>query len=382
MCGVYLFKDSFYFYSHPNNQIDITTSMINGDGHCLGRTPTAERPGYVTFLFLSRFLIGDSPTGILIGQSLLGAIITLLIWLLCKIMNNNDKTAFLASIFYAGNPIAIRNDLRIQEYAFFSLTILCLLYLFVLYKNNNQLLTAFLLGLLISISLLSRPLGFILIVIIFIHCLIRKYRYFVIVLLTTLVLPLMWGFRNQNAMGKFVTINSPNGIEAFYQNNNEKYANFNELFHNHKKDLPEYKAVLLSNRDEHPEAITIDYCSKEGLNFVMNNPIRFTLLSLARFILLLSPVRMPRASEYEIWTENQLLKDLIYTLFFAPFLILSIICAVKYCRTVNWILISVFSVYIIQSLVQTGSQYTLQAYPLMAILSAIVLSAKQKFSSH
>jgi len=252
----------------------VAWNFLNGRGFTeIDGKPTSVRPPvYPVFLSIIYFLFGRNYYIVYLVQSIIGALICLLIFLLSKRFFN-DTTSFIAGIFCSvWPPLVVYTGIISSEILF---TFLLLLFLIFLY---NEKISPILSGIVLGITNLTRstivvyPI-FIIIFLLLIKSNFKEVKKIITIFVVSLIVVLPWTIRNCIVFKRFLLINTSAG-ELFFSGT---YLPWDGIC-KHNRDENFFKIFNLDNPVDNEKKMFI-----YGLKNIKENPLGFLKLSIKKF---------------------------------------------------------------------------------------------------
>ena len=310
------------FASDGISYISIAKNFLEGRGLINSSSGTVSILPPVYPLFISLFLALINKLIFLRIVQVIFSTITL--YLIYKIATNiaNKRVGLLAlilSLFYPS--FVLLPALEITE-TLYTFLLVFIIWVFVKNKNNFTYKKAAILGFLIGILTLIRanfiyfPFVFLWYFIFFKKNKLKEIGKFFIILICTMILPLIWGGRNQKIFGDFI-ITASYGGQALYLGNNE--YTIPTRYHNSK--VQNYNTELLNSLSNTNSIDKDKILNKYAQNYIIQNPITFIKNSTLRYALFWIPTKIaitekPFFTDYLYFLDYFLVFIFLFALFF------------------------------------------------------------------
>lgn len=255
-------------------------------------SPTATFPPGTALFFAVIYGISRSTNIFLpkVVQAILGALGIVMVYRITLICFDNIKVANIAAMLLAFMPSHIAFTSILASENIFTFTNLVFLWLLSLPSCSNR--AYFIIGVLIGLSALIRPVGLLMPVFPVLTLLVRKTKHHInlkqlvqctfICLLGFWLLLIPWGFRNYVHYGRFAVTSSSGGIDLWMGNNEQatgRWIDMSQLIH----------AGLNNEYTDRQDVFELDSLyAKQGLQFISKHPIQFLKLALRKIIILYS----------------------------------------------------------------------------------------------
>ena len=361
-------EDPWYF--------DITAKgIVKGEGYHVRNLLAYQPPLFTYFIAANYRIFGFCVDCVRITQAFIGSLVCLLLFFIAREVGTLETgllSALLASVF----PQLIRYSVELYSENLFIFIVLSAILAFVISEKKSSVSLKISTGILLGLASLTREVGlFILLGILVWYCLFYKnvwvsIKKWSIIALFTLLTILPWSIRNYSMFKAIVPLSTNGGIN-FYIGNNE---NANGEF---KWAIPpgaKWNEKSPRGRLE-LQASWLGY--KEGLKFIMKEPLDFLKLTAKRLFLLWRP------PYHNINLQGSLLElifRLSWLIMYSFLFLFSLILSPRYLREEfrSWSLFLIMILFLSLPYFVTfvGSRYQIPLVPFMSILASAAVCRK------
>ncbi len=278
----------------------LATSMLQGHGFVLDITaaPTASRvPGYPLFLALLYGLFGHHVWVVRLVQAILGSFTCLLIYALAKSVANR-RVGLLAALAASFYPLFLYMGGLLYSETLALLLLVAALYLFTTIMKHKSWARALFAGILLAASVLTNPLGALLIPILLVGLLMAQgwrdgFRYGIVLSLGALLVLTPWVVRNFVVFDRFIPLSSLAGSNLWSGNNPLADGGF--VYPNQQtwpgENSPDREYLGWASLGE---ADSSSRFAQEAIEWIANNPAQFLGLLPKKLLRLWSPTMYGR----------------------------------------------------------------------------------------
>jgi len=189
---------------------ELADNLLDGTGYrySAAEPPTARRtPGYPLFLASVFKVFGRDFNAVRVGQCILDAVSTFLVFAICMILFGNYVAGILAALAYALYPPAVLGVTYILSETLYAFLILLFVFTCLQAMRSRRYALFAVSGIFFGLATLTRPGALPLPLVLLVIALIWKrdrYKGFLILAFAFSLTMLPWGLRNKRDMGKFI----------------------------------------------------------------------------------------------------------------------------------------------------------------------------------
>ncbi|HAM38238.1 MAG TPA: hypothetical protein DCP53_02395 [Elusimicrobia bacterium] len=284
---IYIKKFNTPVVNDAQSYISIAENILNGKGITDGTTWATRPPAYPIFIASVFLITGNDVFYIKLVQIIVSILICFIIYLLGKSLFS-EKVGILSSLFFAIDPFFIYfTELVLTEILFTLFFLVFLLLLELGLKKKDSVLLFILSGFFAGLATHTRSTPFLLPVIFALIYFIRKPKNITVFILTYFLMFVPWTIRNFKKLNSFVPLSTLGGYNLIDANN--PFLKFSEL--GNWPTMPELskKTDYFNPPPDLDEVGLNKFYTKLALNFIIENPFKFFMLSIAKFIKFWTP---------------------------------------------------------------------------------------------